>query len=94
MFSVGSAVQRKRQIVSNGWTPDQYRDKTPWVNNRGKGADTEWYWKDSGGEEHDVTNEFSGMNSGAADSAAGLQNIGVDGPAIHGRCRCMLLPLD
>jgi len=92
-FSVGRAVERQRAIVKANPTPAEYRDQNPWIGVRGKGDEREFYWKDSDGEEHDVTDLFSGMTAGSSDDGGGLQDIGVNAPPVHGRCRCALDPV-
>lgn len=94
VFSVGKAVERQRKIVDEDMTPDEYKDLNPWVQTK-KGEDgTEFYWKDSDGESHDLTDEFSALTPGAADDGGDLQDIGIQAPPAHGSCRCTLNPVD
>jgi hypothetical protein len=94
VFSVQKAVNRQRKIVDQDMTPDEYKDLNPWVQTK-KGEDgTEFYWKDSDGEEHDLTDEFNALTPGEADDGSDLQDIGIQAPPGHGSCRCTLNPVD
>jgi len=94
VFKTGRAVDSMRQIVEGEMRPDEYADAAPWISVAGndeKGFT--WSYKSSSGQRVDVTDLFSGMKEGRADDGAGLQDIGVNAPPVHGRCRCTLDPV-
>lgn len=96
VFYVNKALPRQRKIVEEQMTPDQYKDLSPWVGTRkneaGDGLD--FYTKDSDGNETSLTSSFVGMKEGKQDDGGALQEAGVNGPPIHGRCRCALTPFE
>lgn len=89
VFSVQKAVDKQRAIVEAEPTPDEYKKMAPWVSTAEGEDGTEF----AAGDE-DVTDAFDALTPGKDDDGSELQDLGIDGPPVHGRCRCGIEAID
>lgn len=90
VFSVAKAVEKQRAIVEAEPTPDEYRKMAPWVSSTKSGTTI----PGDDDEDEDVSGLFGSLTAGSADDGSALQDLGIDSPPIHGRCRCGTDPVD